>query len=95
MAPHGADIYYEGPKPRSGEPIPHIEGQSILEENWDMPRARPEPGKPIHKAEQPSSRPQMTRRAPPQMSQPMGPRPQQATYRQPVGTGVRQANFDQ
>jgi hypothetical protein len=91
VMPHGADIYYEGPVTKGGQPIPHFDGKSILDENWDAPKTRPEPGKPIHKAEQPS-RPQMTRAAP-QMSQPM-PRTQQASNRQPVGTGVRRANYE-
>ena len=38
----------------------HQHGQSILEENWDIPRPTPEAGKPIHKAQQPT-RAQMTR----------------------------------
>ena len=93
VAPHGADIYYEGPTTRGSPLMPHIEGKSILEENWDAPRIRPEPGKPIHKAEQPS-RPQMTRRDPPQTSQ-MASRPQQQPGTgQPIGTGVRRANYE-
>jgi hypothetical protein len=33
----------------------HAEPQhSILEENWNIPRSRPVPGKPIHKAQQPT-----------------------------------------
>ena len=99
MSPHGADVYYEGPAVNGSQVIPHIDGKSILDENWDAPKATPEPGKPIHKAEQPT-RPQMTRQAP-QMSQPMSQRPPQAMTRQqasttngrPIGSGVRQANY--
>lgn len=52
-------------------PMPH-HGQSILEENWDIPRPTPEAGKPIHKAQQPT-RAQMTRTH-------QGPRNQAAHY---------------
>jgi len=72
--------------------MPHIEGKSILEENWDAPKARPEPGKPIHKAEQPS-RPQMTSRTQPQVPQTAS-RQQSISSRQPIGTGVRRANYE-
>ena len=82
----------------NGTPVvPHIEGKSILEENWDVPKATPVPGKPIHKAEQPT-RPQMTRQAPqmlqpPQMSQSMTRQQATATNGRPIGSGVRQANY--
>jgi hypothetical protein len=56
QAPHGADIYYEGPN------MPHVAPHSILEENWNIPKAPPVPGKPIHKAQQPPQG-QMTRAA--------------------------------
>jgi len=97
-AAHGADIYYDGAAPAKttttpkGEVIPPAESTSILDENWDMPKAKPVPGKPIHNAQQPP-RNQVGHR-------PMPPAPN--TYRTvpvynrtTVGAGVRQANYDQ
>lgn len=50
---HGASIHYEGPSIRHGSShVPDMHPQSILEENWDIPRAAPVSGKPIHKAQQ-------------------------------------------
>lgn len=114
--PHGADIYYQGPPegalPHDGSPTPafpgaesHEEllpgGTSILDENWEIPRAKPQPGQPIHEA-RPPLRPPLGRQAPAQMSQvvqvpgrtflspgdaPTGPAP-----RRVVGSGVRPAS---
>jgi hypothetical protein len=93
--PHGADVYYDGPHhphphhPQGGvhehgAPDPHI-----LHENWNVPRTRPVPGKPIQKAQQ-LPQGQMT-----------GPvkriaRPgilKTARTSQPIGSGVRTANY--
>jgi hypothetical protein len=112
--PHGGDIYYDGAPmgppaggPGAGMPQPaqpsqsvQPESTSILNENWDAPRPKPEPGRPIHNARQP---------APRQMSYRLQPRPRTgerrqgsaaqasaqmpAGYRQPVGAGVRQTEY--
>jgi hypothetical protein len=79
--PHGADIYYEGPMP-----APHIEQRNILEENWNIPRTRPVPGQPIHKAQQPP-------RAQTTQHPPSAPQSQTRHASQPIGTGVRQARY--
>jgi hypothetical protein len=62
-----------------------------MEENWDAPKAKPEPGKPIHNAQQPP-RGQMSGR-------PVAPKPQNTSrpttkYSNVVGSGVRQANYE-
>jgi hypothetical protein len=50
---HGASINYHGPVMYDGD-MPHpANPHGILDENWDPPKATPEPGKPIHKAQQP------------------------------------------
>src|SRR5262245_61479315 len=60
----GGEVYYEGatgpaaprPTPSTKAPSPApMQGEptSILEENWDAPRVKPQPGKPIHNAQQP------------------------------------------
>lgn len=92
IVPHGADIYYHGPA--GGPQVPHIEPKSILEENWDIPRTPPVPGRPIHKAQQPP-RAQTTHRAPPSAAplQPAAAPPRHAS--QPIGTGVRPAVYQQ
>lgn len=87
---HGADIYYGGPAPMHGEVI--TEGESILNENWNQPRAKPVPGKPIHNAQQPTpsqigQRPMSRQSAPGQLvSRPV-------SGRLPVGNGVRPASY--
>jgi hypothetical protein len=108
--PHGADIYYEGPVESHGHihhgHPQHLEGhgESIMNENWDQPRTKPVPGKPIHKAQQPrgqytqhraaptgrtmSLRPGMTRPA----SHPSAAR-QLSRTSEPIGTGVRTAGY--
>jgi len=49
--------------PRYSAPV-HVEPEhSIMEENWNIPKTQPVPGKPIHKAQQPP-RAQMSYRAP-------------------------------
>lgn len=59
--PHGAVLHGEGPHLAPAAPVPTpAEAHSILDENWDAPKAQPEPGKPIHKAQQ-QPRGQMTR----------------------------------
>jgi hypothetical protein len=66
------------------------EPTSILEENWDIPQAKPVPGKPIHNAQQPT-RSQTTRRAP---GQPGYIASQQSAGNQaPVGNGVRRTTY--
>jgi len=88
---HGADIYYSGssappglaaPK---GVPAPPPETTNILEENWDQPKVKAEPGKPIHNAQQPQPG-KMGRRmqAPSRSSSP---------YSTVVGPGTRQASY--
>jgi hypothetical protein len=57
-SPHGADVYYDGPVESHGNihgPSQHMHGhgESIMNENWDQPKTKPIPGKPIHKAQQP------------------------------------------
>jgi hypothetical protein len=94
---HGADIYYQGPvappAPLEDEeqPLPPS-GTSILDENWEIPRSRPEPGKPIHEA-RPPARPSLGGRAPAQMSHfvnaPHGRRTE--VRGAAVGSGVRPA----
>lgn len=70
-APHGADVYYDGPMTvteapgpttqstpapaTKGVPLPMPEETSILDENWDAPRPTPQPGRPMHNARQPQS----------------------------------------
>jgi hypothetical protein len=44
-------------------PIQTEPSHSILEENWNIPKSRPVPGRPIHKAQQPP-RAQMSQRSP-------------------------------
>jgi hypothetical protein len=93
---HGADIYYEGsgnPSPKLAPAPPAPKGApSVMDENWDTPRARPEPGRPMHNAQQPP-RNQMGRKPSPQATQVSG--RQAAPNRATAGTGVRQANYDQ
>jgi hypothetical protein len=94
---HGADVYYQGPVSTKGVPVPPAE-TSILEENWDAPRVKPEPGKPIHNAQQPM-RGQMSYRAPQQLtpSQVAGRKVAQqraAQERAAIGAGVRSANYE-
>jgi hypothetical protein len=94
---HGAHVYYDGPTAphetptTKGETI-HTEGTSILNENWNQPRVKPEPGKPIHNAQQPSGN-QVGRRMSGRTSPPgqVVSRPTQT--RTPVGNGVRQASY--
>jgi hypothetical protein len=89
---HGADIYYHGPASPKGVPTPQAEPTTILEENWDAPRVKPVPGKPIHNARQPS-RGQMGQR-PANRATGQGQvvaRP--TTQNRPVGSGVRKANY--
>jgi hypothetical protein len=97
---HGAvlgDVQYGGmvtqdvlPAPAATKlaPTPADPQHSILDENWNIPRAKPVPGKPIHKAQQPHG--QMGRAQPRQASQ-NGPRV--AAQSRAVGTGVRQASY--
>src|SRR5205823_3959854 len=100
---HGADVYYDGMPLPGGRTAPAQQGPpsaqshdtgNILDENWEIPRTKPVPGKPIHNAQQPP-RTQTTRRAPPQMSQPVSRQQQMQRYQQPIGTGMRQANYEQ
>jgi len=52
-----------GVAPMRSAPV-HVEPEhSILDENWNIPKSQPVPGKPIHKAQQPP-RAQMTQRSP-------------------------------
>jgi hypothetical protein len=101
-SPHGADIYYQGPaapslaSPESEqEQVVPPSGTSILDENWDIPKARPEPGKPIHEA-RPPARPSLGNRAPAQMSRFVSapPASRTAPRRAPVGSGVRPATWN-
>jgi hypothetical protein len=71
---HGGEIDEEGLAAPSSAPFDAGEaetlppgGTSILDENWDIPRARPEPGKPVHEA-RPPARPSLGGRGPAQMS---------------------------
>jgi hypothetical protein len=76
-------------------PMPQGESTSILEENWDMPKAKPVPGKPIHSAQQPP-RGQMGYRAPRQMTQAQMAAAKAAQQkRAAIGNGVRGANYEQ
>jgi hypothetical protein len=86
---HGASLYYKGPLDPHEAVDPHI-----MHENWNIPRTAPVPGKPIHKAQQPGYG-QMTRAAKPMQARPAV-RPasqQQARNTQPIGSGVRTANY--
>jgi len=74
-----------------GMPTPPADTTSIMEENWDAPKVKTEPGKPIHNARQPQ-RGQMGRRPSPQKSQPVS-RPM-SQYSTVIGSGVRQANYE-
>lgn len=86
-AAHGADIYYQGTvEGTKVAPMQKVEGTSILQENWDVPKATPEPGKPIHNARQPQSG---------QVGRASGYRPNnQAVVRQNTApAGVRRASY--
>jgi hypothetical protein len=89
--PHGANLYYKGPidphhalDPQRGVD-PHI-----MHENWNIPRTKPIPGKPIHNAQQPM---------PGQMTKAKKPVPARPGYQQsvrkspPIGSGVRPAGY--
>lgn len=100
-SPHGADIYYQGPAAPHPAPLGTDEeqldapsGTSILDENWEIPRSRPEPGKPIHEA-RPPARPSLGGRAPAQMSHFVETPPASRTVprRAAVGSGVRPATW--
>src|SRR5262245_51961750 len=68
----------------------HESHHSIMDENWNVPRTTPVPGKPIHKAQQ-QPRMQMGGGRQPQMSYVM---PRVASQNQrPIGSGVQQANY--
>lgn len=80
---HGADIYYDGPVETHMHPhaLPHAapHGGNIMQENWDIPKSKPVPGKPIHKAQQP--RGQYTRRSTSPTGRPTGLPPAQSQGR--------------
>jgi hypothetical protein len=82
-APHGADVYYNGPI--GTKAVPH-EGGHILQENWDIPKPAPQPGKPLHNARQPQ---------PEQLGQATMARPavQTAFRPNPADIRVRRASF--
>jgi hypothetical protein len=88
---HGAPIHYQGPL----DPHHAIDPQGatdpyIMHENWNIPRAKPVPGKPVHKAQQPVFG-QMTSAARRPAIQPAA---HQAAHRQqPIGSGVQAANY--
>lgn len=110
---HGADVYYEGPpvghpSATHVQPQPHAEpapaaqpeSTSILDENWDAPRVRPEPGRPMHNARQPMPG-KMSYRAP-QRSAPAArevagrqtaSKKPAAAKRGPAAEGVRQSSY--
>jgi hypothetical protein len=98
-AAHGADVYYDGgmvpigTPSTKGVPTPQPESTSIMEENWNAPRVKPEPGKPIHNAQQPP-RGQMGRRTPQQMSQAQLAARQAAQRQAAIGAGIRSANYE-
>jgi len=85
--PYGAAISDDVlPAPAYGKLSPMYESHhSIMDENWNIPRAKPIPGKPIHKAQQPPTR-QMSGGGRPQMSRIVQNRPA-------IGTGVQRANY--
>jgi hypothetical protein len=95
---HGADIYYSGAAtPKSltvpkGMTVPIPEPTSIMEENWDVPPAKSEPGKPIHNARQPQAGQSVSGRKPPPKARPIS-RPA-SQYSTVVGSGVRRANHE-
>jgi hypothetical protein len=74
-------VYYEGPIPTKGGPH-----GGILQENWDIPKPQPEPGKPIHNARQPQ--PEQIGQVP--ARRPMNPT---ASRQNPAGIQVRRASF--
>ncbi len=111
-APHGGEVYYDNqpgqavPRPapttmRSQGNVPTptaTEETSILEENWEAPRGRAEPGKPIHSAQQPRN--QVSGRYPAnhqQQSQQLSPAQlaarRAAQQRSNTVGGVRAANY--
>ena len=89
--PYGAAFSEDVLPPPSHVKLPpmHESHHSILDENWNIPRTKPVPGKPIHKAQQPP-RGQMGGPKRPQMSHVM---PRVAQNRPAIGTGVKQANY--
>jgi hypothetical protein len=66
--------------------------QSVMEENWEALPPRATPGRPMQNAQQPP-RNQMGRKAPPTATPVSGRKP--VPYSAALGTGVRQANYDQ
>ena len=87
---HGADVYYDGPMESHGHPHQGGHGQSIMEENWDIPKTRPIPGKPIHKAQQP--RGQYTQRGPAPNTRPAN---QRAAASRPATRPATQSSMTQ
>ena len=84
------------PQPHEGEvDYPsHIHNPSdpnIMHENWNIPRTRPIPGKPIHKAQQPL-RGHLTGTSPPQAKAPVVAQ-RSNRQAQPIGSGVRMATY--
>lgn len=86
------------PTHSSGVPAMVPGTHSILDENWDLPKSKPVPGKPIHKAQQPP-RGQMGRQSVPAAPRTAAPRtvaarPATSPRNRPVGNGVRPANYE-
>jgi hypothetical protein len=100
----GGGVYDDGqpsqvvPRPtpinRTPQAVPAGPGEptSILNENWDAPRVKPEPGKPIHNAQQP--RGQISGRYSPQQLKEKQLAQQQA-QRQPAQIAQRQSASQQ
>jgi hypothetical protein len=99
-SPHGADVYYDGPIETSGPsvpsakgaPVPMPEETSILDENWEIPKSAPQPGKPMHNARQPQGA-QMGRAMPRQQAPPRVVSRNTAPSNTPVGMGIRRASY--
>ncbi len=105
-APHGADVYYDGPIIASGAPVPTTQGApapatlgppvpeetSILDENWDAARPAPQPSRPMHNARQPQNGQMGRLQARPQNQPRIVTRNTQPGY-PPVGAGVRRASY--
>lgn len=68
--PHGANVYYGGPEALpDGTATPDLAPGNILDEDWNFPKSKPEPGRPMQKAQQPT-RTQMSRMLPPRPATP-------------------------
>jgi hypothetical protein len=85
--PHGATLHYQGPLDPHEAVDPHI-----MHENWNIPRTRPVPGKPIQKAQQPTYG-QMTNAKKPAPTRPASYQPA-GRDAQPIGSGLRTTNYE-